>query len=142
MLPSLPPLNLRQAFQENLFDNNSRYEDYECDSACANHRRRGKSYQQMKSQNDCTSPEFPLESRADSRVPARVCNVEAAQFVRKKHIWLFRWNRMDPALAVSYPDYGSCVHLRIARSAGALKRSCCAPPSRDSNTEQLNKFYH
>ena len=24
-----------------------------------------------------------------------------------QHIWLFRWNRVDPALAVSYPDYGS-----------------------------------
>ena len=41
------------------------------------------SCQQMKSQNDCPSPEFPLESRANSRVPARVCDVEAAQFVRK-----------------------------------------------------------
>lgn len=29
------------------------------------------------------SPEFPLESRANWRVPARVCGVEAAQFVRK-----------------------------------------------------------
>ena len=46
-------------------------------------KRRAESYQLMKSQNDCPSPEFPLESRANWRVPARVCDVEAAQFVRK-----------------------------------------------------------
>ena len=28
-----------------------------------------------------------------------------------QHIWLFRWNRVDPALAVSYPHYGSCFLL-------------------------------
>lgn len=104
-------------------------------------KRRAESYQQMKSQSDCPSPEFPLASRANSRVPARVCDVEAAQFVRKKHIWLFRWNRMDPALAVSYSDCGSCVNLRLARCAGALKRSCCAPPSRDSNTQNNKRNF-
>lgn len=43
-------------------------------------KRRAESYQLMKSQNDCPSPEFPLESRANWRVPARVCDVEAAHF--------------------------------------------------------------
>ena len=35
-------------------------------------KRRAESYQQMKSQSDRPSSEFPLESRANSRVPARV----------------------------------------------------------------------
>ena len=29
-LSSFPPLNLRQDHEDNLFDNNSEYEDYEC----------------------------------------------------------------------------------------------------------------
>ena len=29
-LSSFPPLNLRQDLEDNLFDNNSEYEDYEC----------------------------------------------------------------------------------------------------------------
>ena len=45
---------------------------------------------QMKSQNDRLSPEIPPESRANSWVPVAIS------------IW---WNRVDPALAVSYPDY-------------------------------------
>ena len=38
---------------------------------------------QIKSQNDRPSPEIPHESRANLRVPARVCDVEVAQFVLK-----------------------------------------------------------
>ena len=44
-----------------------------------------KSYEttQIKSQTDRPSPEIPHESRAYLRVPARVCDVEVAQFVLK-----------------------------------------------------------
>ena len=38
---------------------------------------------QIKSQNDRPSPEIPHESRANLRVPARVCDVEVAHFVLK-----------------------------------------------------------
>ena len=38
---------------------------------------------QIKSQNDRPSPEIPHESRANLQVPARVCDVEVAQFVLK-----------------------------------------------------------
>ena len=38
---------------------------------------------QIKSQNDRPPPEIPHESRANLRVPARVCDVEVAQFVLK-----------------------------------------------------------
>ena len=38
---------------------------------------------QIKSQNDRPSPEIPHESRANLRVPARVCDVEVAQVVLK-----------------------------------------------------------
>ena len=162
MLPSPPPLNLRQAFQENLFDNNSRYYNYECDSACANHR----SEKPLKKSRDKEMSEISRDeysvwtgeeeggklstnevakrlpvswiSSRESRKLAGSCASlwrRGGAVCSKIALWLFRWNRMDPALAVSYADYGSCVHLRIARSAGALKRSCVAPPSRDSNTK-------
>ena len=38
---------------------------------------------QIKSQNDRPSPEIPHESRANLRLPARVCEVEVAQYVLK-----------------------------------------------------------
>ena len=37
-LSSLPPLNLREDLWENLFDNNSKYEGSDSDSAYVNHR--------------------------------------------------------------------------------------------------------
>lgn len=33
LMSSLPPLNLRQELEENVFDNNFKCEDCECDSA-------------------------------------------------------------------------------------------------------------
>ena len=44
-----------------------------------------KSYEstQLKSQNDRPSPEIPHDSRANLRVPLRVCDVEVVQFVLK-----------------------------------------------------------
>ena len=66
---------------------------------------------ETKSQNDRPSPEIPHESRTNSRVPARVCDVEGGVVCSKnRHIWLFRWNRVDPVPAVSNPDYGSWSH--------------------------------
>ena len=36
-LSSFPPLNLRQDLEDNLFDNNSEYEDYECNIYNSDH---------------------------------------------------------------------------------------------------------
>ena len=38
---------------------------------------------QIKSQNDRPSPEIPHESRANLRVPERVCDIDVAQYVLK-----------------------------------------------------------
>ena len=150
------------------FDNNSRYEDYECDSACANHRSE-KFWKKSRDieMSEISCDEYPVwtgeeeggklsTNEVAKRLPISwISSRESRKFAgscaslrrrggavcsKKAHL-AFRWNRMDPALAVSYSDWGSCVNLRIARCVGALKRSCCAPPSRDSNTRNTKRNF-
>ena len=45
---------------------------------------------QIKSKNDCPSPEIPHESRTNSRVLARVCDVEGGAICSKNSTFVSR----------------------------------------------------
>ena len=54
-------------------------------------------------------------------------------------VWLFRSNRADPALAVSYPDYGSRLYCleRWGWGGGVLREGLASPLGRGSNAVKV-----
>ena len=64
----MPPLNWKQDLEESLFNNNSKCEDFECDSAYVNHRIKGvfdKSRDEEMSQMSCD--EYPCSEETKKK---------------------------------------------------------------------------
>ena len=55
----------------------------------------------------------------------------------KYSVWLFRSNRADPALAVSYPDYGSRLYCLERWGWGVLREGLASPLGRGSNAVKV-----
>ena len=48
-----------------------------------------------------------------------------------------RWNRADPALSVSYPDYGSRLYCLEGWGRGVLREGLASPLGRGSNAVKV-----